>query len=178
MPIQAYSFEVKSLGDAGQFSGIASTYGNRDQQGDVVAPGAFARTLSEGGKQRPLLWQHQQPVGLVTLRDSPAGLLAEGQLSLGVQLAKDAYTLMKDGVVRGLSIGFQTLRDEVKGGVRQLLEVKLFEVSLVTFPANEMASVTSVKSLQRDELSRAARELKEFYAALKIQSNRSNHASR
>jgi hypothetical protein len=167
MPIRAFQFEVKTLNEKGQFNGLASTYGNTDEQGDAVMPGAFARTLAEKGKQRPLLWQHQNPIGLVTLSDSPTGLLAEGQLSLGLQLAKDAYVLLKDGVVRGMSIGFQTVRDEISGGVRQLLELKLFEVSLVTFAANEMAVVSSVKSLQVDEISRAARELRAFYEQLK-----------
>ena len=174
MPIQAFSFRVKSLNDQGQFSGLASTYGNTDEQGDVVLPGAFARTLAEKGKQRPLLWQHKDPIGLVTLRDSPAGLLADGQLSMGLQLAKDAYVLLKDGVVRGMSIGFQTVRDEISNGVRQLQELKLFEVSLVTFAANEMATVTSVKSLQLDEISRAARELRAFYKS--ITTGESHHA--
>ena len=166
MPIQAFSFEVKSLSDLGRFYGLASTYGNVDHTGDSVMPGASGRTLSEAGKQRPLLWQHAQPIGLVTLRDSPAGLVADGQLSLGVQLAKDAYQLLKDGVIRGMSIGYQTVRDQVSDGVRQLLELKLFEVSLVTFPANEMATITAVKSMQRDEISRAARDLRDFYKSI------------
>ena len=166
MPIQAFSFEVKSLSDLGQFSGLASTYGNTDQGGDCVMAGAFSRTLLEAGKQRPLLWQHSQPIGLVTLRDTPAGLIADGQLSMGIQLAKDAYELLKDSVIRGMSIGYQTVRDQVSGGVRQLLELKLFEVSLVTFPCNEMATITAVKSMQRDEISRAARELRDFYKSI------------
>ena len=166
MPIQAFSFEVKSLSDLGQFSGLASTYNNVDQGGDAVMQNAFQRTLSESGKQRPLLWQHREPIGLVTLHDSPAGLVADGQLSMGVQLAKDAYQLLKDGVIRGMSIGYLTIKDQVSGGVRQLLELKLFEVSLVTFPANEMATVTAVKSMQRDEISRAARDLRDFYKSI------------
>jgi HK97 family phage prohead protease len=166
MPIQAFSFEVKSLGDQGQFTGLASTYGNTDLGGDVVMPGAFQRTLAEGGKSRPLLWQHTSPVGLVQLSDSPAGLIASGQLTMAVQQAKDAYALMLDHVIRGLSIGFQVVRDQVSNGIRQLLELKVFEVSLVTFPMNEMAQITAVKSMQRDEISRVARELREFYKSI------------
>ena len=113
MPIQAFSFEIKSLSDKGQFSGLASTYGNTDEGGDCVMAGAFSRTLAEAGKQRPLLWQHSQPIGLVTLCDTPAGLVADGQLSMGIQLAKDAYELLKDSVIRGMSIGYQTVRDQV-----------------------------------------------------------------
>jgi uncharacterized protein len=166
MPIQAFSFEIKTLGDQGQFTGLASTYGNTDLGGDVVMPGAFARTLAEGGKSRPLLWQHTSPVGLVQLSDSPAGLIASGQLTMAVQQAKDAYALMQDRVIRGMSIGFKVVRDQVSGGVRQLLELKLFEISLVTFPMNEMAQITAVKSMQASELSRVAREIREFYRSL------------
>ena len=147
MPIHAFALEIKRLTEKGSFSGVASTYGNTDLGGDVVMPGAFDRTLTEAGKQRPLLWQHSQPIGLVTLTDSPAGLAAEGQLSLGATLGKDAYVLLKDGVVGGLSIGYQTVKEQFVGDVRQLLEVKLYEVSLVTFPANQMATVTNVKSM-------------------------------
>jgi len=167
MPLKSFAFEVKQLTEQGQFSGLASTYGNTDQQNDVVMPGAFTRTLSDAGKQRPLLMGHSTPVGLVTLTDSATGLLAEGKLSLGVQVGKDAYTLLKDGVIRGLSIGFQTVKEQVVGEVRQLLELKLFEVSLVVFPANEMALVTGVKSASSrqdtiDTFAAALRELKEF----------------
>jgi HK97 family phage prohead protease len=166
MPLKAFAFEVKALSEQGQFSGIASTYGNVDQQGDVIQAGAFTRTLSDAGKQRPLLWQHSTPIGLVTLTDTASGLLAEGQLSLGIQQAKDAYVLLKDRVVRGMSVGFSTIKEQAVGGVRQLLELKLYEVSLVTFPANEMAGITSVKSATRqgtiEAFADALRELKEF----------------
>jgi HK97 family phage prohead protease len=167
MPIQSFSFELKSLTDAGQFTGLASTYGNVDQGGDVVMPGAFARTLQDAGKQRPLLYEHRSPVGLVTLQDSPKGLLAEGQLSLGIQQAKDALVLLRDGVLKGLSIGFQIIKEAFNGDIRQLLEVKLFEVSLVCFPMNEQATVTAVKSMQLSEIERTARELRRFFADFK-----------
>ena len=52
---------------------------------------------------------------------------------------------MKAKALRGLSIGYDTIRSVVKGSVRQLTEVKLYEVSLTPFPMNEMALVTSVK---------------------------------
>lgn len=160
MPIQAFAFEIKALNEKGQFSGLASTYGNVDAGGDVCMAGCFTRTLAEAGKQRPLLWQHRDPVGVVMLADSPMGLMAEGQLSMAVSIAKDAYALLKDGVVRGLSIGFQTVKESFVGDVRQLVEVKLYEVSLVTFPMNEMAMVAGVKAAQQDRLRAALMEFK------------------
>jgi HK97 family phage prohead protease len=145
------SFELKlqKLTDAGEFSGYASTYGNTDSTGDVIISGAFTRTL-QSGKERPLLYQHRDPIGLVTLTDTPEGLVAKGKLSLDVQLAKDAYALLRDGVIKAMSIGFETIKADYKGSVRYLSEIKLWEVSLVTFPANELATVTSVKSYNPD----------------------------
>jgi uncharacterized protein len=110
----------------------------------------------------PLLWQHRDPIGLISLSDSPQGLKAEGKLSMALQQAVDAYILLRDGVVKGLSIGFETIRSEFKGDVRQLLELKLFEVSLVTFPMNELATISGIKSANLNQISRAAAELKQF----------------
>ena len=145
MPNLAFGLELKSLTEQGEFSGLASTYGNVDRGGDIVEPGAFTKTLS-ASKERPLLWQHRDPVGVVQLSDSPSGLLARGKLSLGVQRAREAYELLRDGVVKGLSIGYETIRSDYQGDVRHLREIKLWEISLTPLPCNELASVTSVKS--------------------------------
>src|SRR5262245_16470815 len=166
MPISTFAFELKSLDDQGTFTGLGAVYNNVDRQGDVVMPTAFTKSLQESGKERPLLYDHRSPIGKVKLRDSPTGLVAEGRLSLGVQLAKDVYEFLKDGVIDSLSIGFQIIREDFKGGIRQLLEVRLFEVSLVLFPANEQAVVTSVKSAAQryqEEIARTARDLAAFY---------------
>jgi HK97 family phage prohead protease len=160
MPIQAFALEIKKLTEKGTFEGLASTYGNVDQTGDVVMQGAFTTTLQQGGIERPLLWQHRDPIGVVKLTDSSAGLVAEGQLSLGIQLGKDAYTLLRDGVVKGLSIGFQTVKEQFVGEVRQLLSLKLFEVSLVTFPANLEATVATVKSAQHHQIQLALKSFR------------------
>lgn len=163
MPVKAFSIEFKSLSDQGTFSGLASTYGNVDQGSDVCMAGCFSRTLQDG-KTRPLLWQHSAPIGLVTLTDSPEGLLCDGQLSMGVQAAKDAFTLCKDGVVRGLSIGFQTVKEAFVGEVRQLVEVKLYEVSLTPFPMNELAMVSGVKAVQQQQQEKVRLAMKSFRA--------------
>jgi hypothetical protein len=147
--------EVKEISDAGTFRGVLSPYGNVDDGGDVVDPGAFARTLKEDGPTRPMLWQHKndEPVGMLTLTDSPAGLLCEGKFLFDDALpaARKAYLLLKNQIVKGLSIGFQSVADEVIDGVRHLKEIKLFEGSIVTFPMNEMALVTAVKERESKE---------------------------
>ena len=150
MPISAFPFEVKQLDEKGVFEGLAATYMNVDQGSDRVMPGAFSSTLA-AGKQRPLLIGHKDAIGVVELSDSPQGLVARGKLTLAVQAARETYALMKDGAIRGLSIGFLAIREDLKDGVRQLLECKLFEVSLTPFPMNEMAVVTSVKSAQHHQ---------------------------
>ena len=61
--------------------------------------------------------------------------------------ALKAYTLMKAGVIKGMSIGFETLQSSINGDVRQLKELRLWEISVVTFPLNESAQIQSVKSL-------------------------------
>jgi HK97 family phage prohead protease len=150
MPVTGFGFEVKELNDQGHFEGWASVYGVTDLTGDVVEPGAFTRTLADSGKERPLLWSHSTsaPVGKVQLTDTPNGLRATGQLALGISQAKDAYVALKEGILKGLSIGYDTIRavNDDKG-IRHLLEVKLWEVSLVMFPACPPALIQGVKNV-------------------------------
>lgn len=148
MQNKSFKLELKSLTEQGTFTGMASTFGNTDLGGDVVEKGAFVRTLAHKGGELPLLWQHdmRQPIGLVKARETPQGLEVSGELVLQTSKAQEAYALMKRGVLKGLSIGYDSIRDTVTNGVRHLHELKLFEVSLVTFPMNEQAMISAVKS--------------------------------
>lgn len=142
---------LKSLNEAGRFAGYASVFGVVDQQRDVVMRGAFLRSLSARKGEVKLLWQHDSnaPIGVIDrLFEDTRGLYIEGKLLLNVQQAKEAYSLLKAGVVAGLSIGYLPVNYHIdpETGVRVLTEVDLFEVSLVTFPANQAAGVTVVKS--------------------------------
>lgn len=146
----SFAFEVKALADDGTFEGYASVYNTEpDSYNDVVDPTAFSKTLSTS-KQRPLLFNHRDPIGMVQLTDTSKGLRAQGKLSLGASTAKDVYVLLKDKVISGLSIGYETVKASYVGDVRHLQEVKLWEVSLVTFPAQASAQVTAVKSADID----------------------------
>ena len=157
----AFPFEVKQLSEDGQFEGWASTYGNPDNANEIIDPGAFSKTLASS-KQRPLLWMHRDPIGIVTLADSPAGLLAKGKLTLQVQQAREAHALLQDGAVRGLSIGFQTLEAQYDAaGMRHLKELKLYEVSLVHAPCNPAAQVTVVKDAEEARIRTALQEFKD-----------------
>jgi uncharacterized protein len=148
---KAFKFDVKAAADAaaGQFAGRASVYGVTDSYGDVVMPGAFTRSLEELGGKIVVLNQHSpsDPIGTAELSDSEMSLNANGQLVLELQSAKDAYTRLQNGLVTGISIGYEVLKEAYAGNVRQLQEIKLWEISLVTFPANDFARVTDVKGL-------------------------------
>ena len=136
----------------GGFEGYGSVFGNRDRDGDIVLKGAFAESLKTG--LPALLWQHDQksPIGRFdVVREDKRGLFVKGRLSM-IGRGAEAYDLLKIGALNGLSIGFVTKeasRDAVSGA-RTIMRADLMEVSLVTFPANELARVEAVKSQMKD----------------------------
>ncbi len=172
------ALRVKALGGDGVFSGYASVFGELDQQNEIVAAGAFARTLAKWSRQNrtpALLWMHDptQPIGIwQSVREDGNGLLVEGRLALRTQKGAEAYELLKLGALTGLSIGYRVVKSQVdaKRKARVLTDVDLFEISLVTFPANEAARVSEVKEEPRkqrpktrgkdDDLSEAAERLR------------------
>ena len=143
-----FSVQVKEIGADGSFEGLLAVYNNRDLGGDLIEPGAFAKTMKDHGAEVPLLWQHdpKRPIGTLSLVDGPDALRVKGQLIMDVPDAKNAYLLIKARVIKGLSIGYDTIKDQVENGVRLLKEVRLWEGSIVTFPMNEAAMITSVKA--------------------------------
>lgn len=123
----------------GHFIGYASLFGVPDLGNDVVAPGAFVGSLGERGAAGVrMLFQHDpaEPIGRwLSLREDARGLRVEGLINLAVQRGREADALMREGGLDGLSIGFRTLRSSPqRGGLRRLLAVDLWEISLVTFP--------------------------------------------
>ncbi len=141
--------EIKEISTEGTFEGLLSPYGNLDLTGDVVEPGAYTKTLQEHGNTVPMLWQHKTdtPIGTLTLEDRPDGLWCTGQLLMALPQANNAYLLIKARIVKGLSIGFETVKDSIEKGVRHLKEIRLWEGSIVTFPANMSALIASVKGV-------------------------------
>lgn len=145
-----FNFEVKSLDSVGRFAGYASVFNVVDNQNDIIERGAFADTLKGRVGDIKMLWQHQQdePIGIFEkIFEDANGLYVEGRLLLDVARAKEAYTLLKEGAISGLSIGYSPTRYRLheKTGVRLLSAVELWEISLVTFPANDAAKITVVK---------------------------------
>lgn len=142
--------ELKQWDEAGCFAGYASIFGVVDNQNDMLEKGAFAVSLADTKNRVRLLWQHkfEEPIGVFTrIQEDERGLYVEGKLLLDVQRAKEAHALLKEGAIGGLSIGYLPVRHryDAARGVRILEEVALYEVSLVTFPANVQARVHAVK---------------------------------
>ncbi len=148
IPKSLLRMAIKTVAPDGSFTGSLAVYNNVDLGGDLIETGAFTKTIKEHGDQVPLLWQHKpdMPIGMLTLVDGPDALSVKGQLLMDLPAAKNAYLLIKARIVRGLSIGFDTVKDAVDQGVRHLKEIRLWEGSIVTFPMNEMAQITSVKA--------------------------------
>ena len=141
-------FEVKAVSDDGLFSGYGSVFGVLDSYKEIVAPGAFAESLQ--GRMPALLWQHRsgEPIGVYTaVREDAVGLYVEGKLALKTARGAEAYELLKMRALSGLSIGFVSREDSYDkvSGIRTLKKVDLWEVSLVTFPANDAARISGVK---------------------------------
>lgn len=171
---RAFDFRVKEFGERGTFSGYASVFDVIDSYREVVMPGAFAATL-ETWKQRealpPLLYQHnsREPIGVFTLmREDEKGLYVEGELLVDdIQRAREVHALLKRKGIRGMSIGFDVDEEsyDSRAGILSLKTVDLWEVSIVTFPANQAANVESVKS--RDQLADAL-HVRAFAAGLAV----------
>jgi HK97 family phage prohead protease len=147
---------LKSVSDTGEFDGYGSVFGVKDSYSDIVMPGAFQKSLAawqEKGRLPALLWQHDmaEPIGIYTeMREDATGLYVKGRLLIEDDpLAKRAHAHMKAGSLSGLSIGY-LLNDyeyDKDKSAFLLKEIDLWEVSLVTFPANDEARIADVKSL-------------------------------
>lgn len=145
------TFEVKAVSDDGSFSGYGSVFGVIDSYNERVMPGAFTRSIEEKGANGvALLWQHRSdsPIGVYTeMREDTKGLYVEGKLALGTEKGREAYELMKMGWKAGMSIGFMPAESEkAEDGVREVRELDLWEVSIVTFPANAASMVEQVRA--------------------------------
>ncbi len=131
-----------------EFEGYASLFSVPDGAGDVVAPGAFARSLrTRPPAQVRMLYQHfaHEPIGVwEIIREDARGLYVKGRLNDRVVRAQEVGALIAQGALNGLSIGFRTLRARRDGAARLLLDVELWEISIVTFPLLGGSRVTGI----------------------------------
>lgn len=148
-------FEMKQMSEPkdgfATFTGYASVFDYTDAQMDVVKKGAFSNSIVDR-KNVKMLWQHDahQPIGIYpVMHEDQKGLYVEGQICLDAAKGKECHALMKQGAIDSLSIGFMTKDAEYdkKTGVRSIKAVDLYEISPVTFPANDMAMIDNVKSI-------------------------------
>ena len=129
-----------------RFAGYAAVFGHPDRGGDVVKAGAFARALGREPGAVPLLWQHEpgRPIGRIEyLKEDKRGLRVIGRLSEG-SAGREAAALLRDGAVGGLSFGYR-VREAHGEQPRELRDLELVEVSLVTFPMQPKARVHAVE---------------------------------
>lgn len=185
MPVlsrKSYPMEIKEISDEGYFSGYGSVFDVVDDWDDVIVRGAFAETLQS--KTPVMLWQHDsaEPIGVYErVYEDEIGLWVEGRLLLDLEKGREAYILLKNRAIRGLSIGFlpiaweDEMRDRKK--IRVLKSIDLWEVSLVTFPANKKAVVDEIKTVRGFEsflrdLGYSKTEASTVLAALKYDSRR------
>jgi HK97 family phage prohead protease len=133
-----------------EFEGYASRFGLTDSAGDVVEQGAFAQSLARRGPAKVrMLYQHfaHEPIGVwQIIREDSRGLYVRGRLITDTQRGRECLALLGEGALNGLSIGFRTVRAQrdAKTGLRHLLEIELWEISVVTFPLLAQSQVTAV----------------------------------
>lgn len=170
-----FAFETKTVSQDGEFEGYASTFGNVDLGGDIVAPGAFATTLAKRGPRGvKMLLAHDmnKRVGVWTdLREDGKGLKVKGHIVTDLTLGRETLIELRNDMLSAMSIGYRTVKDrvDVKKGVRTLDELDLFEISLVPFPMNPKAVVTAVKTADielRDRLAAGDRLTEREWDAL------------
>lgn len=152
---RTFHFDLKTVDNSGSFEGYGSVWNVTDSYNDQVVRGAFNDTLADWkskGRMPALLWQHdtREPIGAwKEMSEDSKGLHVRGELLVdAIPRALQAHALMKANALSGLSIGFDTKLAEFdsESKIRKLKAVNLWEISVVTFPALEVARVTGVKA--------------------------------
>lgn len=143
---------INGSSDALEVAGYASLFDIEDHGRDVVRAGAFSASLTQrGARGVRMLFQHDagEPVGVwEEIKEDGRGLFVRGRILAGAPRGRAVRGLVAQGAVDGLSIGFRTLRSAPRaGGGRDLLELDLWEVSIVTFPMLAQARL-SLPTLQ------------------------------
>lgn len=141
--------------EAFPIEGWAAIYNEVDLNGDVIAPGAFERSLAaQGPRAIKFLYQHtvEQPIGRwFTFEEREQGLYARGELFLATETAREVAELVRGDIIDGLSIGYRTLRSKRQNGARRIIEAELWEVSIVTFPMAPRARILRAGAARKDQ---------------------------
>lgn len=166
--------------EQGIFSGYGAVFGNVDSGGDIIEPGAFTKTIAEGWERVKILALHNDswlPIGKpIELREDSNGLYIKAKVS-DTSMGRDIKVLLKDGVLNELSIGYDPVSFDYDKdtGIRHLREIKLWEVSVVTWAMNPEATISDYKSARdvADSVGAIVRE-----AAAEVKAGRKISASR
>lgn len=141
------SFKADSENEGRAVSGYGSFFGNVDNGGDVVMPGAFADSIASGRKVK-MLWNHRsdEVCGVWdSVAEDEKGLRVSGRVA-DTTRGRDIAELLKMRAIDSLSIGYRTLEEEFSGGARLIKKAELWEISIVVFPMNELATIDAVKA--------------------------------
>lgn len=136
-------------------TGYLSAFDNVDSDGDVIVKGAYKRTLDNRKDQIFFLNQHNwsQPLSKFNLlKEDNHGLYFESKSLPNTTYADDLIKLYEAQIVKEHSVGFNTIQDEIKDGVRYIKEIKLWEGSAVTLGANSLTPFRGFKSLTKKEV--------------------------
>ena len=183
--IHATNFEIRETADGMSFTGYAAVF-NSDSEPlpfiERIAPGAFKRSLQSRNEVK-LLWNHDagEPLasvrgGTLRLVEDEIGLRVEATLA-NTSRGKDVAELIRSKTIDSMSFGFSVIKDSWQGEVRTLEAVRLFETSIVSWPAyTATAGTISVRSaapgIDADQLADAlmrlesGEELEESHATL------------
>lgn len=148
-------FKIKQIVEDDEFfiaEGLASTFGNLDRQKEVVERGAFTESLQKRSPVILFMHRHQEPLGMpIQIGETDAGLFVKFRMpKADTFVSGRVVPQMKVGSIAAMSIGFKVIEeagDPQDPAIKRLIKVDLFEISLVTFPANPLAIITSIKSL-------------------------------
>lgn len=160
------SLELKAEKEDEDFltvAGYGAVFGNVDSHGDVIAPGAFLESMK--GRKPKMLWQHNYSSVIGAwdeMSEDQNGLLMRGRIFKKAAKGGEVGTLVAGGAVEGLSIGYRTREFEMQNGNRLLTKLDLLEVSVVTFPSNELANILMAKSAEdmtKRDLERAFKDM-------------------
>ncbi len=183
--LQRRTVEIRAVEDDAGISGYAAHFGSIDSYGTAMKKGAFAKTLQEKADRIPVLWNHwsDSVIGRPTeLREDDKGLYFSAEIVEETAQGAEVMALLRKKVPLGMSFGFETIKSRpIEDGdaldwtqapdfykdpanheyVRVIEEVRLWEISVVTFSANEMATIDSVRAAEQvDALSTLLEDLR------------------
>jgi len=157
------AIKFASGGAQGIFEGYASVFNVVDGDGDIIEPGAFANALKTQSRAVAMFFNHRRneiPVGKwLDLAEDSVGLHVRGELTPGNPQSDALKAAMIHGTVGGMSVGFSAAKADVSSiatGYSFKNASRLNEISICTFPANEQATVSALKSLDAIESIRDA----------------------